>query len=493
MDESKAQLKPGLIQNYYGDDSGYWFDANGRYVAHPYVYPEGSSDWWVDQYQQGLISKEAYGKGASEASWKDAGYTNIRPADYMMDEQRHVTMVGDKNGVTSPLALYQTGEPNFTSNFLKLGGGLLAGGLGLSALGFGAGGAGAAAGAAATEAGAWSTGLLGSADLAAMEAAVGMAPGAAGGAVAAGGAMGEGALGSGLNMGTSSSGIGGGSMGSGISAVPSAAPAASAPFANAAAPMANSVGGLGTGLGGLEAMSNAGNAMGSGLSNASQFTPNMAPGSSSLAPAASAPSVSPTTTPSAGQGFAPGANSLAPGPGGAPGSQLPVGLGQILGIGVGAIQNNQANQANQDLENMMAQANAQQGPRFPAEKNWDLVDSYLRDPMSILRNNPGYQASQEFVEKEGRRKMASQGYNNSGNQTHYLADVLGKNANKWFTDSWAPIRDAAQLGNYPDPAKLANVELQARNTIAQRQNKNTSDIIKAGADQLPKIFDWAFG
>lgn len=120
--------------------------------------------------------------------------------------------------------------------------------------------------------------------------------------------------------------------------------------------------------------------------------------------------------------------------------------------------------------------------------NWDLVDQYLRDPMALLRNNPGYLASVDFVDKEGRRMAAKGGYNVSGNKVHYLADILGKNAESWYNKAWAPIRDAAGLGRPDQTAQLAQGGLNATNQINQLKNNMVHTAFDAGTRAIPSLF-----
>jgi hypothetical protein len=144
-------------------------------------------------------------------------------------------------------------------------------------------------------------------------------------------------------------------------------------------------------------------------------------------------------------------------------------------------------------EDMEDQLHAQQEqmnkrPEYPYQMNWDLVDQYLRDPMSILKNNPGYLASVDFIDKEGRRKMAQGGYNASGNKVHYLADALGKNASKWHEQMWNPIKDAAGLSNPQDPARIAQVGMNATTAVHNAKQGALGDLFDVGGKALPSIF-----
>lgn len=171
-----------------------------------------------------------------------------------------------------------------------------------------------------------------------------------------------------------------------------------------------------------------------------------------------------------------------------------VGMGRdALQLGGGLYSLANAEDMEDSMDAQMKAMQAQQGPRYPNEMNWDLVNGYLRDPMSVLRNNPGYLASVDFVEKEGRRQMAKGGYNVSGNKTHYLADVLGKNAQNWYEKAWAPIRDAAGLMKDTNAAAIGQVGVNAEGQINQAKQNAVGDLFNAGARALPSIFKFALG
>jgi hypothetical protein len=159
-----------------------------------------------------------------------------------------------------------------------------------------------------------------------------------------------------------------------------------------------------------------------------------------------------------------------------------------LGVGSGLYGLYQGNQANQATRDALNQMNQNTTPSYPNQLNWDLVDQYLRDPMSVLRNNPGYLASVDFVEKEARMNSAKAGYNVSGNKGHYMADVLGKNANSWYNNAWAPIRDAAGLGRPDMSVQLGQAGINATNTINQTRNRAVSDMFNAGTRAIPDLF-----
>jgi hypothetical protein len=144
----------------------------------------------------------------------------------------------------------------------------------------------------------------------------------------------------------------------------------------------------------------------------------------------------------------------------------------------------------EDLEDQMhaQQQELNKRPEYPYEVNWDLVNQYHRDPMALLRNNAGYLASVDFIDKEGRRKMAQGGYNASGNKSHYLADVMGKNAQKWHSDMWKPIADAAGLSNPQDPARIAQVGMNATQAVHGAKQGALGDMFDVAGKNLPNIF-----
>jgi hypothetical protein len=160
----------------------------------------------------------------------------------------------------------------------------------------------------------------------------------------------------------------------------------------------------------------------------------------------------------------------------------------LRGLGVGGTLYNlyQQNQFQGDVKDAMTQANSQ--PEYDYSQNWEQVQRYLNDPMSLLRNNPGYLASVDFVEKEGRRTAAKGGYNLSGNKSHYLADVLGKNAQKWHEAAWAPIRDAAGLQRPDQSANLGTMNLNAMNAINRSRTQAVGSLFDATGKALPDIF-----
>lgn len=163
-----------------------------------------------------------------------------------------------------------------------------------------------------------------------------------------------------------------------------------------------------------------------------------------------------------------------------------------LGVGGGLYSIYNYGQQKKSLEEQRRMMEQQQSQNAQLQQmqqgNWDLVDQYLRDPMALLRNNPGYLASVDFVEKEGRRQAAKGGYNISGNKGHYLADVLGKNAESWYNRAWTPIRDAAGLGRPDQSAQLDQGQMNATNTINNAKNQLTHRLFETGTAAVPSLF-----
>lgn len=147
----------------------------------------------------------------------------------------------------------------------------------------------------------------------------------------------------------------------------------------------------------------------------------------------------------------------------------------------------------EDMEDAL-HAQLQPGePGYDYSQNWDLVEEYLRNPMEILKKNPGYLASVDFLEKQGRRQMASQGYTGSGNLNYYLADTLGKNANSWFNQAWQPIRDAAGLARPDQSAALGGVNVAAQGQIHTAKQNALGDLFNVGAKGIDSIFkNWTW-
>lgn len=210
----------------------------------------------------------------------------------------------------------------------------------------------------------------------------------------------------------------------------------------------------------------------------------------------------------ASEGLAPGGGSMS-GPGGPSvpstgGAGAGVGgtLGMVrdgLSLGGGLYNLYQANQSGNAVQDMLNQANQQAAQnQFPHGQYRGLVDQYMNDPMSLLRNNPGYLASVDYLTKAGQRQMAGKGFNNAGNKDFYLADVLGKNAQSWWRDQWQPIAQTAGVTKENDPARLASVQANAMNSIFQNQQQALGSVGKAAGDFLgsstgKKAWDWAFG
>lgn len=147
----------------------------------------------------------------------------------------------------------------------------------------------------------------------------------------------------------------------------------------------------------------------------------------------------------------------------------------------------------EDMEDAL-HAQLQPGePGYDYSQNWDLVEEYLRNPMKVLEKNPGYLASVDFLEKQGRRQMAAQGYTGSGNLNYYLADTLGKNANSWFNQAWQPIRDAAGLARPDQTAALGNVGVAAQNQIHNAKQNALGDLFNVGAKGIDAIYkNWTW-
>lgn len=211
----------------------------------------------------------------------------------------------------------------------------------------------------------------------------------------------------------------------------------------------------------------------------------------------------------ASEGLAPAGGGLNTpgGPSGPPstggiGATIPTGLGMArdaLGLGSGLYSLYQANQSAGDIQNMLNQTNQQaQQDAFPHSQYRGLVDMYMNDPMALLRNNPAFQASQDYLLKAGQRQQAAKGYTGSGNINYYLADTLGKNANQWWKDAWTPISQAAGVENRIPHAELAGVQANAMNAISNNQRSAAGSAVKGitdfmGSNTGSKVWDWAFG
>ena len=149
----------------------------------------------------------------------------------------------------------------------------------------------------------------------------------------------------------------------------------------------------------------------------------------------------------------------------------------------------QADQSKDAYEKMLAEMNSNQ---YDYRQNDDLVQEYLRNPMGLMKNHPGYQASVDFLTKKGSREMAAKGMTGSGNIGYYLADTLGKNASEWHKNLWNPISESAGLANYPNRAALGQVGTNAQTQIDNAQRNAAGEIFRAGSKTLPDIFKWAF-
>lgn len=195
-----------------------------------------------------------------------------------------------------------------------------------------------------------------------------------------------------------------------------------------------------------------------------------------------------TTTPSAGGGIA--SPSGATGAGSSAWDDIKKGIqmvntvSPVLGLGASIAGMNQVNQTADKLQSSL-------NSTYPYAQNFDLVDQYNRDPMSLLRNNPGYLASVDYAAKAQQRQNAAAGRNVSGYGDFLMADVLGKNAEQWWKDAWQPIRDSAGLTN---PGAQLNAQTNAINSINQTKQKSLADMwnqgTKVATQTLPEIFKW---
>lgn len=157
----------------------------------------------------------------------------------------------------------------------------------------------------------------------------------------------------------------------------------------------------------------------------------------------------------------------------------------VIQTGLGLYELYQADKSQDYYQDILNQLNSE---NYDYRQNDDLVNSYLRDPMALIRQNPGYQASVDYLTKQGQREMAAKGMMGSGNISYYLADTLGKNANDWYNKMWAPIRDSAGLQR--DRGKLDQVGFAAQNATSDAQRRARGEIFNAGARLLPDIFKW---
>lgn len=156
----------------------------------------------------------------------------------------------------------------------------------------------------------------------------------------------------------------------------------------------------------------------------------------------------------------------------------------IFGL-AGSIANlNNANRTGGQLQGALSS-------QYPYGQNFDLVDQYNRDPMSLLRNNPGYLASVDYTAKAQARNNAMMGRTTSGYGDFLMADVLGKNAENWWKDQWQPIRDSAGLTN---PGAQLNAQTNALSQIQKTKQTSLADMwnqgTKVATQTLPEIFKW---
>lgn len=147
-----------------------------------------------------------------------------------------------------------------------------------------------------------------------------------------------------------------------------------------------------------------------------------------------------------------------------------------------------ANESKDAYDQMLSEMNSNQ---YDYRQNDDLVQEYLRNPMGLMKNHPGYQASVDYLTKKGQREQAAKGYTGSGNIGYYLADTLGKNASEWHKNLWQPISESAGLANYPNRAALGQVGTNAQTQIDNAKRNAGGEIFSAASRTLPDLFKWA--
>jgi hypothetical protein len=166
------------------------------------------------------------------------------------------------------------------------------------------------------------------------------------------------------------------------------------------------------------------------------------------------------------------------------------GAKDALGLGGGLYSLYNATRMEQQLGDAIKQAQGAQAPTYDYSQNWDMVNQYMNDPMSLIKNNPGYLASVDYMTNQEARRSAGHGQTNSGNRVYNTANILGNNAQKWYNDMWNPIKDAAGLSRPDQSSSLLDTQTRALNQINTTKQNALGDVFKKGADTLPSLFKW---
>lgn len=162
-----------------------------------------------------------------------------------------------------------------------------------------------------------------------------------------------------------------------------------------------------------------------------------------------------------------------------------------LGLAGGLMSLYQSGQTEDELRKLIEAGKAP--PSYDYSQNWGLVNEFMNDPMGMLRKNPGYLASVDYLTNQEGRRSAGAGLTNSGNRVYNTANVLGNNAEKWYQDMWTPIKDAAGLARPDQSASLLQSQTNAIGQINKTKSDALGDVFKKGADFLPGAFKFALG
>src|SRR3990167_4208552 len=103
---------------------------------------------------------------------------------------------------------------------------------------------------------------------------------------------------------------------------------------------------------------------------------------------------------------------------------------------------------------------------YPFQQNVPRAQSFINDPTArnqMMRETPGFLASQEFAERAQQRRNSATGNLNTGYGDTLTADVLGRNASQWDNQLFNQLSQASGMGfnNVASQAQLGTGFLPA--------------------------------
>lgn len=173
-----------------------------------------------------------------------------------------------------------------------------------------------------------------------------------------------------------------------------------------------------------------------------------------------------------------GGNNGGGGTGGGGGAPLDS-LLQLLGGGLGIAGQEQNNEQLRELMGLLGDRIRSQPAPYDTTQQHDNINQYFNDPSGWLNSQPGFAASNTYLENEANRIAAQGGNMGSGARIETNANILGRNAQNWYTGGWNALRDGGGLGagaNGNNPSDMATM-LGITNSLNQGNQNSIAQLM----------------